>query len=161
MINELNTQIELDKLDRSILQVLQKNADVTNAQLGELVNASVATCQRRVAQLKQLGVIRKEVAIVDPSLVGNPVLAICEVTMETQTHEALSGFENMISVPDEVQQCYRVSAGSDFVLVLVLPDMDGYQTFVGSYLTARQGIRNVRTFFSTYRSKFETALPLT
>jgi len=160
MNNEINNRYHLDKLDRSILKVLQKNADVTNAQLGELVNASVATCQRRVTQLKRLGVIRKEVAIVEPRLIGNPVLAICEVTMQTQTHEALGSFEQMIGVPDEVQQCYRVSAGADFVLVLVLPDMDGYQTFVGSYLTARQGIRNVRTFFSTHRSKFETALPL-
>ena len=160
MESEINAHRRLDGLDLAILKVLQTNAELTNAQLGELVNASVATCQRRVARLKQVGIIRKAVALVEPTLVGDPVLAICEVTLETQTHEALCGFEQMVKETDQVQQCYRVSAGSDFVLVLVLQDMNRYQAFVGSYLTARQGVRNVRTFFSTHRSKFETALPL-
>jgi len=158
--SERKMRDELDALDRSILKALQDNADLTNATLGELVNASAATCQRRVSRLKGLGVIRKEVAILDPSLIGQPLMAICEVTLVSQANEALSAFEHLVSEATRVQQCYRVSAGPDFVLMLVLSDMADYQAFAGTYLTARHGVRNVKTYFVSHRSKFETAYPM-
>jgi len=151
---------DLDALSRSILKALQVDADLTNAKLGELVNASAATCQRRVARLKDIGVIRKEVALLDPSLIGQPLMAICEVTLVSQADEALSAFEQLVSAAARVQQCYRVSAGPDFVLMLVLSDMADYQVFAGTYLTARHSVRNVKTYFVSHRSKFETAYPM-
>ncbi|HEY7803158.1 MAG TPA: Lrp/AsnC family transcriptional regulator [Orrella sp.] len=157
---EQKLQNHLDALDQSILKVLQDDADLTNAKLGELVNASAATCQRRVSRLKDIGVIRKEVALLDPSLIGQPLMAICEITLISQADEALSAFEHLLSEASRVQQCYRVSAGPDFVLMLVLTDMADYQTFAGTYLTARHGVRNVKTYFVSRRSKFETAYPM-
>lgn len=157
---ERKLRYDLDALDQSILKALQGDADLTNAKLGELVNASAATCQRRVSRLKDIGVIRKEVALLDPSLIGQPLMAICEVTLVSQADEALSAFEHLVSEATQVQQCYRVSAGPDFVLMLVLSDMASYHVFAGTYLTARHGVRNVKTYFVSYRSKFETAFPM-
>lgn len=156
-----NTHRDLDQLDLDILQVLQTDCNITNTALAFEVKSSVATCQRRVARLKALGVIRKEVALVDARLVGRPLVVLCEVTLVSQAHENLCAFESLIQEADQVQQCYRVSAGPDFVLVVSVTDMEHYQHFASSYLTASHGIRNVRTFFASHVSKFETAIPLT
>jgi len=161
MLKDKKYHSSLDSLDRAILRWLQMDSSITHAKLAENVGASIATCQRRVMRLKDSGVIRKEVALLDGKLIGRPISAICEVTLVNQAYEVLEAFEHVMQDAEQVQQCYRVSAGPDFIVILTLADMDAYQAFAASYLTSQQGIRNVRTFFVNHVSKFETSLPIT
>jgi Lrp/AsnC family leucine-responsive transcriptional regulator len=153
----LNT---LDDLDRRILNQLQHDASLTNQALAERVHASPPTCLRRVRRLTELGVIAKQVAILDPSKLGSTLTAIIEVTLDIQSAEHLQAFEETASREPAILQCYRVSTGPDFVLIAQVHDMPAYHALVHRALTAAANVRNVRTFFSVHRSKFDTRLTL-
>jgi Lrp/AsnC family leucine-responsive transcriptional regulator len=107
----------------------------------------------------QSGVIERRIAIVDPQAAGG-VTAIVEVTLEQQSAELLEQFERHLAAAAEVQQCYRVASGPDFVLVVFVPDVAAYHAFAHRVLTAQANVRNVRSFFAVKRSKFEPAVPL-
>lgn len=147
---------ELDELDKRILQQLQRDSSLTNQELAEKVHASAPTCLRRVRNLQENGVIQKQVAIVDPQKTGSTLTAIVEVTLDVQTAEANTAFEKEVDGENAVLQCYRVSTGPDFILVIQVADMPAYHELVHRLFTARKNVRNVRTFFSVNRSKFET-----
>ena len=146
----------LDELDRRILQQLQQDSSLTNQELAERVHASAPTCMRRVRHLTQAGVIEKQVAIVAPDKVGNTLTAIVEVTLDVQSAEHLQAFEHAMQQEGAVLQCYRVSSGPDFVLIAQVIDMPSYHALVHRSLTAQANVRNVRSFFSIHRSKFDT-----
>lgn len=148
--------ITLDELDKRILQQLQKDSSLTNQELAEKVHASAPTCLRRVRSLQENGVIQKQVAIVDPQKIASTLTAIVEVTLDVQTAEANMAFEKEVNDETAVLQCYRVSTGPDFILVIQVADMPAYHELVHRLFTARKNVRNVRTFFSVHRSKFET-----
>ena len=150
----------LDELDLRILEQLQLDASVTNQQLAERVHASPPTCMRRVRRLSESGIIQKQVAIVDPAKVGNTLTAILEVTLDVQSAESLEQFERTVAHEAAVLQCYRVSSGPDFVLITQVADMPAYHALVHRTLTAQENVRNVRTFFSIHRSKFNTGIAL-
>ena len=150
--------ITLDDLDVRILNQLQKDASLTNQALAEVVHASPPTCMRRVRRLTEAGVIEKQIAIVAPSKVANTLTAIIEVTLDVQRAEKLLQFEQRIDQEPSVLQCYRVSTGPDFVLITQVADMPAYHALVHRALTAEANVRNVRSFFSVHRSKFETTI---
>lgn len=150
----------LDDLDRRILEQLQQDASLTNHALAERVHASPPTCLRRVKRLNALGVIAKQVAILNPEKLGVALTAIVEVTLDVQSAEHLQLFEAAMQTERSVQQCYRVSTGPDFVLIIQVKDMPAYHALVHRALTAQGNVRNVRTFFSVHRSKFETLTTL-
>ncbi len=150
----------IDDLDRRILNQLQHDASLTNQALAERVHASPPTCLRRVRRLTELGVIAKQVAILDPSKLGSTLTAIIEVTLDIQSAEHLQMFEETVSREPAILQCYRVSTGPDFVLIAQVLDMPAYHALVHRALTAAANVRNVRTFFSVHRSKFDTRLTL-
>ena len=147
---------ELVELDKRILQQLQRDSSLTNQELAEKVHASAPTCLRRVRSLQENGVIQKQVAIVDPQKTGSTLTAIVEVSLDVQTAEANTAFEKEVNGENAVLQCYRVSTGPDFILVIQVADMPAYHELVHRLFTARKNVRNVRTFFSVNRSKFET-----
>lgn len=149
----------LDDLDHRILKELQRDGQITYQELAAKVHASAPTCQRRAKRLKNNGVIEKFVAVVSAAAVGNPLTAILEITLTKQDAETLEAFESTMSRLDQVQQCYRVSTGPDFIVILVVPDMPSYHAFANAALTAANAIRNVRTFFSIHRTKFCTMIP--
>lgn len=151
--------IELDDTDRRILNVLQRDCSLTNQELAERVHVSPPTCLRRVRRLIEQGVIERQIAIVSAQALGAGLTALVEVTLERQTAETLQQFEQQVAQETEVQQCYRVSAGPDFVLIVYVGDMPAYHAFVHRVLGARSQVRNVRSFFSVYRSKFAPLVP--
>jgi Lrp/AsnC family leucine-responsive transcriptional regulator len=150
---------DLDTTDRRLLALLQADCSLTNDELARRAHVSPATSLRRVRRLVQSGVIERRVAIVDPRAAGG-VTAIVEVTLEQQTAELLEQFERHLAAAAEVQQCYRVASGPDFVLVVLVPDVAAYHAFAHRVLTAQANVRNVRSFFAVKRSKFEPAVPL-
>lgn len=152
-----NTGLEFDTLDHRILQVLQEWGDISNVELAHKVHASAPTCLRRVRRLRELGVIDRVVALVNPEVVGEPLSAIVEVSLDRQGAEAWAEFEAKAESETAIRQCYRVGGGVDYVLVVMVRDMPAYQALVRRFLGAANNVRNVRTLFSVRRSKFETA----
>jgi Lrp/AsnC family leucine-responsive transcriptional regulator len=150
----------LDDLDRRILNILQVDASHTNAELAELVHISPPTCLRRVKQLRENGVIERQVAIVAPDKVGSRLSAIVEITLDVQAADRMAEFESVVADEAAVLQCYRVSPGPDFVLVVQVADMPAYHALAHRLFTTHSNVRNVKAYFSTFRSKFETRIEL-
>lgn len=158
MQNLPNSLPELDDLDLRILEQLQEDSSLTNQDLAARVHASPPTCLRRVRRLVDEGVIDRQVAILAAEKLGSTLTAIVEITLDVQAAESLDAFEqNMLAEP-AVLQCYRVSPGPDFVVIAQVKDMPAYHALVHRAFTAQANVRNVRTFFSVHRAKFETRI---
>ncbi len=149
----------LDAVDLRLLNLLQADAARSNLALAEAAHVSPATALRRVRRLVDSGVIERQVAIVSPQRVGG-LTALVELSLDRQGAEHLAAFEARAVAEAAVQQCYRVSPGPDFVLVLWLADMAGYHALVQRLFTQDANVRNVKTFFSTHRAKFAPAVTL-
>ncbi len=162
MNSELNYQLELDETDIRLLQALQTDASPSNQALAAMVHVSPPTCLRRVKRLHDLGLVERQVAVLDAdrlkSLIGAGLTAIVEVTLTEQTEEVLSAFEARVMPDAQVQQCYRVSPGPDMVLIVQVRDMPAYFALAQRLFTQDTKVRNVKAFFSTRRAKFSTAL---
>ena len=152
--------ITLDATDVRILDQLQRDASLSNHDLAAVVHTSPATCLRRVKRLVDAGVIERRVAILSPQKMGAGLTAFAEVSLDRQGAEHVQAFEARAVAESAVQQCHRVSPGPDLVLVLQLPDMAAYHALVQRLFTQDANVRNVKTFFSTHRAKFETRVPL-
>ena len=150
----------LDELDKRILQQLQHDASLTNHDLAARVHASPPTCLRRVSRLMKEGVIARQVAILDAEKIGPSLTAIVEITLDHQATEKQLEFEFLVAREAAVQQCYRVSPGPDFVLVIQVADMAAYHALAHRLFATQANVRNVRSFFSILRSKFETRVEL-
>jgi Lrp/AsnC family leucine-responsive transcriptional regulator len=148
----------LDDLDKRILHILQSDASLSNHALALRVHASPPTCLRRVNRLKKSGVIAKQVAILSPELMGSGLTAVVEITLDHQASEMQLEFERLVANEDAVQQCYRVSPGPDFILIIQVADMTAYHALAHRLFATHANIRNVRSFFSMVRSKFETKI---
>jgi len=152
--------MELDDLDIRILGHLQSDASLSNQDLAAAVHASPPTVLRRVNKLVKSGVIEKQVAILAPEKLGSSLTAIIEITLDGQAAEKLSAFESLMQREPAILQCYRVSTGPDFVLIAQVKDMPAYHALVHRTFTSQANVRNVRTFFSVHRSKFDTRTQL-
>jgi len=150
----------LDDLDRRILNAVQLDSSHTNAELAELVHVSAPTCLRRVKRLFALGVIERQVAVVAPEKVGARLTAIVEIMLDVQAAERMDEFEQHVAAEAAVLQCYRVAPGPDFVLIVQVADMPAYHALAHRLFAAHANVRNVKTYFSTFRSKFETRIAL-
>lgn len=156
--------IELDAIDLLLLDQLQRDASLSNQALAERVHTSPPTCLRRVKRLHEAGLIERQVAVLNPErmaqTLGHGLTAIVEITLDRQDTGALDAFETRIAQDAAVQQCYRVSPGPDFCLVVHTRDMPGYQALTQRLFTVDANVRNVKAFFSVKRSKFGAELPL-
>ncbi|MEO8600823.1 MAG: Lrp/AsnC family transcriptional regulator [bacterium] len=153
-----NPVLQFDELDRRILNALQLDASQTNHALAAQVHASPPTCLRRVKRLIDAGVIARQVAIVAPDKVGAGLSAIVEITLDNQAAERMVEFEALVAVEEAVLQCYRVSPGPDFVLLVQVADMPAYHALAHRLFAGQANVRNVRSFFAIHRSKFETRI---
>ena len=164
IIHNQMKQITLDKTDLELLAQLQKDASLSNQALAEHVHTSAPTCLRRVKRLQDAGLIERQIAILNPdklsATLGFGLTAIVEITLDRQDAQALDHFEARVAHDPAVQQCYRVSPGPDFVLVVHALNMPAYQAATQRLFTSDANVRNVKAFFSIKRSKFGGELPL-
>jgi DNA-binding Lrp family transcriptional regulator len=156
--------ISLDQTDLKILDALQTDASLSNQALAERVHVSPPTCLRRVKRLVEGGLVERQIAILSADrlapLLGYGLTAIVEVTLDQQGADRLDAFEARVAADDAVQQCYRVSPGPDFVLVVFARDMPAWLALAQRVLTSDANVRNVKAFFSTKRAKFDPKVPL-
>ncbi|HMM86894.1 MAG: Lrp/AsnC family transcriptional regulator [Gammaproteobacteria bacterium] len=148
-------RIDLDDTDRRLLDLLQADASRSNVELAAAAGVSPATALRRVKRLVDAGVIERQVALVSPTVAPQALSVIAEVTLDRQGAEHLDAFEARAVAEPAVQQCWRVSPGPDFVLVLWLPDMTAYDALVRRLFTQDANVRNVRAYFAVKRGKFD------
>ena len=157
-------QITLDALDLALLSRLQDDASESNQALAKRVHISAPTCLRRVKRLKDAGLIERQIAVLDPerlaSHLGHGLTCIVEITLDRQDQEALAAFEQRVAPDAAVQQCYRVSPGPDFILVVYATDMPAYLALAQRLFTSDANVRNVKAVVSIKRTKFEPRLPL-
>ena len=160
----INEIINLDDTDLKLLDWLQQDAAQSNQALAERLQVSPPTCLRRTKRLHDLGLIERQVVLLQPDrvaeLVGAGLQAIVEITLERQGAALLDAFEARAVQDAAVQQCWRVSPGPDFVLVTHTRDMPQYLALSQRLFTSDANVRNVRAFFSTRRAKFDTRVPL-
>ena len=157
-------EITLDSIDLALLNQLQRDASLTNQALAQQLAISPPTCLRRVKRLREAGLIEREIAVlsVDKMAVvaGHGLVAIVEITLDRQDQGALEAFEARAVADDAVQQCYRVSPGPDFCLVVHSAHMPDYLALAQRLFTTDANVRNVKAFFSVKRSKFGARVPL-
>ncbi len=157
-------QISLDATDLLLLDHLQRDATISNQALAERVHTSAPTCLRRVKRLRDAGLIERQIAILNADklapLLGHGLTAIVEITLDRQDAQSLTGFEARVATDEAVQQCYRVSPGPDFVLVVFARSMPVYLALSQRLFSADANVRNVKAFFSLKRSKFEPNVPI-
>ncbi|MBX3586185.1 MAG: Lrp/AsnC family transcriptional regulator [Ramlibacter sp.] len=165
MNGSISEQIAVDAIDLRLLDLLQRDASISNQALAERVHVSAPTCLRRIKRLRDAGLIERQIAILSDDrlapLLGHGLNAIVEITLDRQGAEHLDAFEARVAPDAAVQQCWRVSPGPDFVLVVFADDMPGYLALAQRLFTSDANVRNVKAFFSVKRSKFEPARPLT
>ena len=156
--------LSLDAIDLRLLDMLQRDVSRTNQQLAADLHISPPTCLRRVQRLRGAGLIEREVALLSPErlaqVIGHGLQAVIEVSLDRQDADALDAFETRTVADDAVQQCWRVSPGPDFVLIVAVRDMPGYQALAQRLFTTDANVRNVKAFFGLKRAKFEPRLPL-
>ena len=151
-------QINIDAIDLKLLDAMQDDASLSNQALAERVHVSPPTCLRRVKRLRDAGLIEREVALLSPdklaAALGHGLTALVEITLDRQGAEQLEAFEGRVVADDAVQQCYRVSPGPDFILLVHVANMPQYLALAQRLFTSDANVRNVKAFFSTKRAKF-------
>ena len=154
----------VDPVDLALLEQLQNDSSLSNQDLAALVHISPATCLRRVKRLREAGLIEREMAILNPerlaAVLGHGLEAVVEVSLDRQGNAEQEAFEQRVIAEDAVQQCYRVSPGPDFVLIVYARDMPDYLALAQRLFTSDANVRNVKAFFAVKRGKFRPGIPV-
>ena len=157
---DMSVQHELDKLDRQILNLLQSDATLPLKVVAEQVGSSVATCQRRIQQMQQQGVIIKQVAMVNPAAVGRSLSVFVAVEMEKQSPALQDMFMRSMDKEPDVMSCYEISGDYDYMLLVHARDMADYHHFTRRALTADNNVRGFKSQFVMNFNKVETKITL-
>lgn len=153
--------LELDKLDRKILDELQKQGDISNLELAERIGLSPTPCARRVKRMQDEGLILGQVTLLEPSKLGLKLSALVQVSMDRHTPDRFERFEAEILKHPEVLECLLITGQSaDYQLKVVVGDMDEYQEFLLNTLTRIEGVADVHSSFIMRKVLDTTALPL-
>jgi len=150
----------LDAIDWKILALLQDDARLSNVDLARAVGLSPSPCLNRVRVLEQQGFIRRHVTLLDPLKVGMKVSVFIQVTLERQIESALETFERAIRERPEVMECYLMTGDSDYLLRVVVPDLQALEHFILNFLSRVPGVGNIKSSFALKQVKYQTALPL-
>lgn len=152
---------KLDRTDRRILEALQRDGTLNNQQLAETIGLSPSPCLRRVRALEEAGVILRRVTVLDHKKLGLSLTAIILIGMDRHTPERFEAFEQQVAQYPEVQECYLITGqDADYMLKVVVPDMDHYHQFLLNQITRIPGVSGVHSSFVLRRVIDSTALPL-
>ena len=150
-----------DRLDRRILTELQQDGGLTNQALAERVGLSPSPCLRRVKALEDAGVITGRVTLLDRKKLGLSLTALIQISMDRHTPERFANFESTVKRFPEVQSCLLITGqDADYLLIVVVPDMEMYQEFLLNKITRIEGVSGVHSSFVMRWVVVTTALPL-
>lgn len=152
--------ISIDALDHSILDQLQADGRMTNADLASAVGLSASACHRRVRRLETDGVIARYAAIVDRELVGRGVSVFVEISLESQREELLDAFEAAVGQVPHVQSCHLMAGNADYLVHVTCADVADYETIHREYIAVLPGVTQVRSSFAIRKVADTIALDL-
>jgi Lrp/AsnC family leucine-responsive transcriptional regulator len=152
--------IELNEIDRKILECLQSDGRMTNQLLSEQIGLSPSPCLRRVRLLEENGVIAGYVALVNPDAIGLPVTAFVRIRLDQQDDGHLASFETAVAGFPEVMECYLMSGESDYQLRVLVGSLGEFEDFLRHKLTRITGVSKVTTSFALRPVVYRTALPI-
>lgn len=153
-------KIELDSLDRRILEVIQTDGRVSNADLADKVGLSPSACHRRLRRLEEEGVVEGYAALLSPAAVGRGASVFVSITLDRQQEQDLARFEEQVRTCPEVMECYLMAGDSDYLLRVVVADGADYERLHTQVLTRLPGVARVRSAFTLRTVAKRTALPM-
>ncbi|MEZ5847276.1 MAG: Lrp/AsnC family transcriptional regulator [Geminicoccaceae bacterium] len=140
--------VELDDADRRLLELLQDDGRMTNAELAERAGLSASACHRRVKRLEESGVIESYRAMLDQSAVGRPTTIFVEITLASQSEEALDHFERAVRDCSDVLECHLMAGEADFLVRIAAGGPGDYERIHRQQLTRLPGIARIRSIFA-------------
>lgn len=149
----------MDKTDKSILKLLQQNARISNKELAKETGLSTTPVFERVKKLEKNGIIKNYVAIVDQAKLNKNLTSFVSVKLEKHSKGHLMQFQNSIYRLPEVMECYHVAGNTDYVLKVLIEDIQAYKKFVTEKMSAIENIASIETLFVMDEVKKETAIP--
>ena len=152
--------MELDATDRRILNLLQREGRITNADLAARVNLSASACHRRVQRLEETGLIRAYVALLDERKLGRPTLVFVEITLSGQADEVLEAFERAVRAIPDVLECHLMAGTADYLLKVVAQDTDDFARIHRQHLARLPGVAQMHSSFALRTVQQTTALPV-
>jgi len=152
---------KLDRIDRRILEEIQADGSISNLELSERIGLSPSPCARRIKILQETGIINRQITLLDQDKLGLPISIYVMVCLENQESERLENFDRNVRTWPEVLECSLITGSdADYLLKVVMPDMDYYQRFLLKKLNRIDGIRSIRTSFVLCKIVHRTELPL-
>ncbi len=150
----------IDSINKKILNILQEDSSITNAELSEKLKLPATTVFDRVKKLEQRGIISKRVALVEPTKVGKGTIALVAISLTAHNAKNVKKFWKQIEKLNEVLECYHIAGAEDFMLKVVVKDMQSYEDFLLHKLTAIENIGKIHTSFVLSTVKYQTKIPL-
>jgi len=154
------SNIAMDATDWKIVSLLQDDARLSNVELAKAVNLSPSPCLLRVRRLEKEGLIGRYVTLLDPLKLGLTVSVFIQVRLERQVEKALETFEAAIAARPEVMECYLMTGDSDYMLRVMVADVQALERFIVDFLAKIPGVGNLKSSFALKQVKYKTALPL-
>lgn len=150
----------LDRTDKTILKALQRDASISNVALSSKVNLSPPACLRRVERLKELGLIKRIVALLDPKAMEAGTLVLIGVVLDRSTPESFAAFEKAVQRVPSCMECHVVTGEFDYIMLVRTKDNEGYNRLHAEHLLDLPGVRQIRTFMVLREVLSTTALPI-
>jgi Lrp/AsnC family leucine-responsive transcriptional regulator len=150
----------LDAFDLKILSLLQKDNMTPQREIGEAVNLSAPSVQRRIKRMTEDGVIRANVALVDPDAVGRSITIFVEVEVISETADQIDAAKLQFAAEPAIQQCYYVTGEADFILVVLVSSMAEYEALTKRLFFGNNNVKRFRTSVSMDRIKVGLTVPL-
>ena len=152
----MNVNNKLDDIDKKILNILQENGRITNAELASRVGMSPPPMLERVKKLEKKGIIKKYVTLLDPESIGKGTMALVSVSLDRHLIKSIDQFTRAIEKLPEVMECYHITGEEDYILKVAIKDIRKYEDFVLKKLTKIQAINKIKTSFVLSTVKYET-----
>jgi Lrp/AsnC family transcriptional regulator len=159
-IGEIYMLDKLDKFDRSILQLIQTEANLNTSEIANKVGLTQPPCWRRIKRLEELGLIQSRVALLNQEKLGLNVTVFARVKLAAHNRHMLPEFEEEINTFPEVLECYTMMGEYDFLLKIVTRDIQSYENFFRKHLSQMTAFHDVNSNVALSKVKYTTALPL-
>ena len=152
--------MKLSLADRRLLDALQDDARRSQIDLADIAGMSRTSCWRRIRDFEDAGLIERQVVILDPRQAGFQIQVLLAVAMTEHTDENRHDFERHVQTLPEVMECYSVSGERDYVLQVIVRDMDAYNQFLNSRILRHPAVRSASSTFVLRRVKYTTHMPM-
>jgi DNA-binding Lrp family transcriptional regulator len=151
---------KLDKLDKQILKLLQKDCSLNTKQIADKVGLTITPTYERIKRMEKTGVIENYVALLNKEKIGKSLMIFCNVSLQLHSKPLLKRFEQTVVKFDEVMECYHTAGTFDYLLKVVATDMNNYQDFITNKLAALENISHVQSSFVMTEVKYKTEIRL-